>query len=345
MEPPPSPAQTNLALSTQNMSQISGKTSLILIVILTILGLQACQGGETSIGELFLPPLESPTTTLSPTPTPTSTLVNTITPQPTLTPTTTLTPFPTLSPTPSATLAPMRPAELFTHEDVQGRNVDWSYAHITRIRENQFGEVNDLWAFLCFQLLDRGIHQRNFHFEGETITVYYLNVAHQFDGRPLPMQLVLGGAYGKNVPIEQIPAGGTAYLQVQVRDASQPFDPYITHRDANRDYELREEAYPLMYLRDFQALLASLPDKIILLADHPILFPSKEWPQVKLDMQRVSYLAARYQPFFELDAYDRLVDQSDFAYALRDYLIGGMPIPDGIYAFSSKTLIIIEGEK
>ena len=306
--------------------------------------LTACQPAESPppVIENFLPPAEPTRDTPPPTASPTSTLVSTITPQPSPTPTITLTPYPTLSPTPTSTRAPFQPAQLFHFEDVNGRLVDWSYAHITRIRENRFGEVNDLWAFLSFQLLDRGIHQRNFTFEGETITVYYLNVAHQFNGEPLPMQLVLGGTCGENIPIENIPAGGTAYLQVQVRDSSDPFDPYIIHRDANRAYEHRDETYPLKFLRDFQALLPTLPDELILLADHPILIPRNDWPQIKLDMQRVSYLAARYQPFFELDPYDRLVDQSEFAYALRDYLLAGDPIPDGIYAYSSQTLIIIE---
>ncbi len=256
----------------------------------------------------------------------------------------TLTPYPTLSPTPTATRVPSRPAVLFPYEDVHGRTIDWSYAHVTQIHKNRFGEVNDLWAFLSFQLLDRGIYQRNFAFEGEKITVYYLNVAHQFNGQLLPMQLVLGGTLGDSIPIKDIPAGGTAYLQVQVRDTAEPFDPYITHRDANRDYELRQETYPLIFLQDFQALLPTLPDQVILLADHPILFPRDDWPQVKLDMQRVNYRAALYRPFFELDPYDRLVAQSDFATALRDYLLAGTPIPEGFYAFSSQTLMIIVGE-
>ncbi len=326
------------------MIQKPGKPHLILVFLLIMLGGNACQADAPVIDELFLPPAESPSPTISASPSPTSTLVSTITPQPTQTPTLTLTAYPTLSPTPPPTQISPRPAQLFPYEDVHGQTVDWSYAHITRIQENRFGEVNDLWAFLGFQLLDREIHQRNFAFEGEMITVYYLNVAHQFNGRALPMQLVLGGACGESVPIEAIPAGGTAYLQVQVRDASEPFDPYITHRDANRDYAFTQEAYPLMGIRDFQALLPELPDELILLADHPILFPRNDWPQVKLDMQRVSYLAARAQPFFEFDPYDRLVDQSEFAYALRDYLLGGTPLPDGIYAYSSKTLIVIEGE-
>ena len=328
------------------MPRLTWKSILIALILLLILAGTGCRREDAAppIAENFLPPAESTPITPAPTLTATSTLVHTITPRPSPTSTVTLTPYPTPSPTPTPTRAPSRPAQLFSFLDVHGRRVDWSYGHITRIQENRFGEVNDLWAFLSFQLLDRGIHQRNFTFEDETITVYYLNVAHQFNETALPMQLVLGGTSGASVPIEAIPAGGTAYLQVQVRDTSRPFDPFITHRDANRAYELREETYPLMFLKDFQALLPSLPDEIILLADHPILVPRDDWPQVKLDMQRVSYLAARYQPFFALDPYDRLVDQSDFAYALRDYLVSGEAVPDGLYAYSSQTLIIIQNE-
>jgi len=286
----------------------------------------------------------TPTITHTPTPTQTTTPANTITPRPSNTATITLTPFPTLTPTPTPTQAEPDPAVLFPFIDVNGKTVDWSYSHVTRIGFNRLDEVNDLWAFMSFQLLDRGIHQRNFHFLDETITVYYLNVSHDFNGELLPMQLVIGGTPGKDIPIEDIPAGGTAYAQVQVRDSWQAFDPYITHRDANRAYELRESDYPLIFLKDLQALLPSLPDEIILLADHPILFPKDDWPQIKLDMGRVTYLAARYQPFFEIDEFDRLVDQSDFATALQDYLLYSHEMPESYYAFSSKTLIIISNE-
>jgi len=197
---------------------------------------------------------------------------------------------------------------------------------------------------MAFQLLDRGIHLRNFHFQGETITVYYLNVAHAFDDEPMPMQLVLGGTPGINVPINRIPAGGTAYVQVAVRDASSPFSPRTVHREANSAFEERDEAYPFLFLKDLEMLLPDLPDEVILLANHPILIPRNSWPQVKLDMERVSYLAARYQPFFELDPYDRIVDQSAFAYALRDYILDGVEMPMGWYAFSSRNLVIITGD-
>jgi len=284
------------------------------------------------------------TITLTPTPTQTRTPANTITPQPSNTPTVTLTPFPTLSPTPSPSPVPPRPAVLFPYQDVNGKTVDWAYKHITQIGFNRLDEVNDLWAFLGFQLLDRAIYQRNMDFLGETITVYYLNVAHEFDGEMLQMQLVLGGTPGADVAIQDIPAGGTAYIQVQVRDSSQRFDPYITHRDANRDYFLRDSDYPLLFLKELQSLLPTLPDEVILLADHPILFPQDDWPQIKLDMRRVSYLAARYAPFFEIDPYDRLADQSDFAHALRDHLYFNRAMPAGFFAYSSQTMIIITGD-
>lgn len=328
----------------------ANKAILMLLLTAALVVLAGCSSNEsptmTSTATITPTPTQTltPTITHTPTPTQTTTPANTITPRPSNTPTITLTPFPTLSPTPTPTQPEQRPAILFPFTDINGRTVDWSYSHVTRIGFNRLDEVNDLWAFMSFQLLDRGIHQRNFTFLDETITVYYLNVSHDFNGVLLPMQLVIGGTPGENVPIEDIPAGGTAYAQVQVRESWQTFDPYITHRDANRDYELRESDYPLLFIKDLQALLPTLPDEIILLADHPILFPRDDWTQIKLDMSRVTYLAARYQPFFEIDDLDRLVDQSDFAYDLRDYLILNREMPESYYAYSSKTLIIITNE-
>lgn len=233
---------------------------------------------------------------------------------------------------------------LFPYQDNFSKAIDWSYTHVTQIGYDRLNEVNDLWAFMAFQLLDRGIHQRNFRFLGETITVYYLNVAHEFDGELLPMQLVIGGTSGANVDIKELPAGGTAYLQVSIRDGSRPFSPRVAHQDANAAFSESNEEYPLLFLKDLQTLLPDLPDEIILLANHPIMVPRNDWPQVKLDMARVSFLAAGYQPFFELDPYDRIVDQSAFAYALRDHILEGAEMPLGIYAFSSRNLVIITGE-
>ncbi|MBG0786255.1 MAG: hypothetical protein H0S79_14255 [Anaerolineaceae bacterium] len=314
---------------------------LLLLIALILAGLTGCKGSAGASVEASSTP--TATITNTPTPTQTSTPAFTITPRPSLTPTITATPYNTLTPTPEPSPVPERPAVLFRYQDINGKTVDWSYIHVTQIDYNQFDEVNDLWAFMSFQLLDRAIYQRNMEFLGEDITVYYLNVAHEFNGEMIQMQLVLGGTPGKNVAIEDIPAGGSAYIQVQVRESWQSFAPYVTHRDANRAYEYRDESYPLYFLKELQALLPTLPDEIILLADHPILFPQDDWPQVKLDMSRVSYLAARYQPFFEIDDYDRLIDQSAFAQALTDHILNGVELPAGLYAFSSQTLIIIEG--
>lgn len=334
------------------MNRAPLKTPLILLTLITLLGGFACRAQPTPTAALNTPtitptytPSATYTITVTSTPTETSTPANTITPRPSTTPTPTSTAFPTLSLTPSPTDAPLRPAELFPYQDVKGKTVDWSYSHVTQIGFNREDQVNDLWAFMAFQLLDRGIHQRRFTFRGETITVFFLNVAHDFNGELLPMQLVLGGTAGENIVIENIPARESAFVQFQVRESWQPFDPFIIHRDANREFELRQKDYPLRELKDLQATLPTLPDEVILLADHPILFPVDEWHQVKLDMSRVNALAARYQPFFEFGILDRLVDQSDFAYALRDHLIDNTEMPAGIYAYSSKTLIIITGEE
>jgi len=320
----------------------------ILLILLSLLMMQcvaACQASTPMTPTPSMTNTASPTATetFTPTMTLTTTPANTITPRPSITSTSTSTPYRTLSPTATPSQVPSQPAVLFPFEDINGRKVDWAYIYVTRFGTSQFDIIDDLWAFMSFQLLDRGIHQRNYNFLGETITVYFLNVAHDFNGEMLPMQLVLGGTPGADVALEDIPAGGSAYLQMLLQNASDSFDPYLIHRYANCDYEARKSSYPLMYLEEFQELLPTLADEIILLADHPILFPRNDWTQIKLDMARVPYLAARYQPFFEFDIYDRLVDQTDFAYALRTHIFNQDAIPLGIYAYSSQTLIIIQG--
>ncbi len=330
-------------MMTRNREKI-----LMSLIIIGLIGISGCRAAlapttpHPPTASATLTPTS--TTTHTPTPTQTTTPAHTITPRPSNTPTVTTTPYPSVSPTPPPTQVTPRPAVLFPYEDINGKLVDWSYIHVTQMGFNRLDEVNDLWAFMAFQLLDRAIYQRNFTFLSETITVYYLNVAHEFNGEMMQMQLVLGGTSGANIAIDDIPAGGTAYVQVQVRDSQEDFAPYVTHRDANRAYENREDSYPLLFLKDLQTMLPELPDEIILLADHPILIPPDDWPQIKLDMQRVSYLAARYHPFFEIDAYDRLSDQSDFAYALRDHILHGWHMQEGLYAYSSQTLIIIKND-
>ncbi len=310
----------------------------ILLILIFITGCGLTPSAETVPTDTLTPSI-----TRSPTPTFTTTPAFTITMRPSQTPTVTNTPYRTLSATPSPSPIPEQPAVLFDYEDIFGSPVNWSYHYVTEIGYDPLKmKVNHLSAWMAFQLLDRGIHQRNFYFLGEPITVYYLNVAHEFNGQHQPMQLVLGGTPGENIPIQQIPAGGTAYLQVRFMDASEKFSPQVMFREANLSFDAREEDSPFIFIKDLQAILPTLPDEVILLANHPVLVPQGSWPRIKLDMQRVSYFAARYQPFFELDAHDRIVDQSDFAYYLQDYLLEDKSIPSGLYGFSSQTLVIVQ---
>jgi hypothetical protein len=339
----PSPGHSDHPINGVSMARTSANFLLTLISLLILLGVVGCSTASSPTPTITSTATRTPTSTVTHTPTTTYTMTPafTITPLPSKTPSITPTPTRTLSPTPSPSPIPPRPAILFPYEDIHGKTVDWSYAHATRIGTNWLDEVNDLWAFMAFQLIDRGIHQHNFQFLGETITVYYLNVAHEFDGEMMPMQLVLGGTPGADIAIKQIPAGGTAYIQVQVLSTSDTFSPDHAHQGANIPPEDQDSASPLLFLNELQTLLPTLPDEIILLAEHPILFPPDHWPQIKLDMRRVSFLAARYQPFFEIDAYDRLADQSEFAYALSNYILYNEEMPKGLYAFSSHTLIIV----
>jgi len=279
------------------------RTLLVFISVLMLFSVNGCRSARKSFSTKTPTPTSSftrrptqtgtPTNTATFTPTQTSTLAFTITSPPTNTPTSTPTPYRVLSPTPTPSPIPLRPAALFPLQDDFGETIDWAYFHVTQLGHNYLGEVNDLWAFMAFQLLDRGIHHENFSFQGEIITAYFLNVAHDFNGNMLPVRLILGGTPGRDVPIGVIPAGGTAYIQVSIRDGSGVFSPDLTHQEANSAFETRDENYPLIFLKDLQTLLPELPDELILLANHPILVPRNDWPQIKLDMERVSYLTAR----------------------------------------------------
>jgi len=100
-----------------------------------------------------------------------------------------------------------------------------------------------------------------------------------------------------------------------------------------------------MLLSDFERLLADLPDEVIVLAHHPVIFPPDTWTQAVLDMSRLSAQAARLQPFFEFDAFNILLGQSDVAFAWADYLSENEPIPEELeedgMTFSAEYLIII----
>jgi len=94
-------------------------------------------------------------------------------------------------------------------------------------------------------------------------------------------------------------------------------------------------------LLNLQALLAGLPDPLIVLADHPILVDPDGYQQLYNDITSVAYLAARYTPFIQIDAYDRIAGPTPAALALKDYILYGtlptVPAP----AYSSDVLILL----
>jgi hypothetical protein len=315
------------------------KIVLLTVFCISFLLLSSCQ--KEFIGRPTAIPTNTPTLTLVPTLTLTPTLVPTITPTPTRTPTQTLTPYPTLTATPTATQVTRRPAILPRLVDTDGKLVDWSYAYVTSLGYTETGEVNQLSVLLAFRLIDRTIHRRNLNFMSQDVTIYYLNVVHDFNGTEIPMGLVIGGTFGSDIPLNLVPAGGSSYVQALQLTTRKPLDPYLIHHDAALPYARRRLVLTDLLLTDLEDLLPTLPDELIILADHPILLPKNDWQQAKLDMTRVSALMARYYPFFELDAYDRIIDQSEFAFALRDHLLKGSRMPGGIYFYASQTLVLV----
>ncbi len=285
----------------------------------------------------------TPTSTETPTETPTvtNTFLPTVTPTFTATPTITLTPFPTETPTQTESPAPTRPAGLFTYHDAAGQLVNWSYAQMTNYTQDSHGKTKHLSAMLAFQLMDRGIHRETLQIMDRSVTVYYLNVQHDFGLGLRPMRLILGGMDGDNVPIGSIPAGGNAYIRIRMMSTRESLDPFGVRRDAALPYDLRIQHYPDVTLKDFQVVLSGLPDALIVLADQSILVDPDSWHQVQNDMATIAYLAARYSPFIQLDNYNRVVGSSLLAQSLEAYFLHAERPSALVAEYSSETLVII----
>lgn len=299
------------------------------------------------------PPPPSPTPTpVSPTATATPTItltftytpLPTLTPVPTFTPTFTRTPVPTFTPTPSETPAPERPASLFKFKDENGRLIDWNYAILTSYQTRE-GQPVKASAFFAFQLMDRAIHRTTITFNAQTLTVYYLNVRHEFiPGHPQVMTLILGGTWGQDIPLADIPAGGSAYIRMKLLSFHDFFNSYAFHREAQQPYPQRSKDFPDTLLTDFERLLPTLPDELIVLADHPLLFDPETYLQVQDDINGVAYIAARHLPFVTQNESGRVVAPSAAAMALLDnVLTSAVPIVE-VPAFSSDILVLIARE-
>jgi hypothetical protein len=282
------------------------------------------------------------TETSTPSVTSTRTLRPTVTSRPSHTLTVTNSPFPSDTPIPTETPAPLRPAQLFTFRDAEGTLINWNYARLTSYQLNTRGQVKSISAFLAFQLMDRAIHRVTIQAFGRDITVYYLNVQHQFTDQPQAMQLVIGAVYGSDVDVSTIPAGGSSYVLVLLMNFRHSFDALGIHAEILEKETPPQGTMPAnMLLLDLQALLPTLPDQLIVLADHAILVDKEGWQQLYNDITSVSYLAARYLPFIQLDEYNRIVGPSPEAEALRQFFLRGTVPTITIPAYSSQILVFI----
>jgi hypothetical protein len=286
-------------------------------------------------------PTQTPTPTITNTPPP----VPTATPSPTPTLTSTPTPLPSATPTETPTPIPPRPAVLFPLKAGGANTVNWSYFYLSRKELRDDGSLLSLSATVAFQLLDRGIHSETVRVRDQDVTVYYLRVSHIFNQVPIETKLVLTGFFGRGVPISALPADGAAFVNLRSQNSDAVFEPWRIQSDWLLPFEQRQNLFQQMTLSDFEQLLADLPERVILLAHHPVIWRPDDWAQADLDMSRLSAQTARLNPFFDHDAFDILTGQSRMAEAWSAYLLQNQPIPTDIaqagLSYSAEYLIIV----
>lgn len=306
-------------------------------------------------GRLIQPLLErlytaTPTPTQTPTPTasitPTRTPLPTFTPQPTLTPTPTNTPRPTLTLTPTETPPVPRVAGLFPFHDADGQTVDWSYTRITDVQWKPDGQVQRMSAFLSFQLQDRAIHRTNAQLLGKDMTFYYLNTQHDFGSGMKPVDLIIGGEWGHDVPVGSLSSSGAYFVEAIKLDPGASFDPYQVHVQANQTYADRQpDLQGGMFISDFADTLAGLPDDVIVVAEHPIVIPDSRFWDIEYYLNNVPFMAARYYPWIELNPLGKVTGISAYAQAMAQNILHRDPLPasqgGGPELFSSDTMVLI----
>lgn len=319
---------------------MANRPRLLFLLVLSIL-LSAC--APTVQGRPTLTPSPIPSATHTPQPTATFTLVPSATPTVTPTPTITNTSVPSATPTETPTPIPADPAELFPL-DAGNISVDWSYGLITNRVLDDAGNARELSAMVSFQLLDRGIHSETREILGNKVTVYYLRVSHNFRGKALELKLILTGFFGENLAIAGLPADGAAYLSLRQQRSNVPFEPWRIAQDWRIPADRRQPLFDTVLLADFERMLSKLPDKVILFADHPIIWRPDNFRQAKLDMQRLSATAARYAPFFEFDDFGVNQSANPLAKAWRNYIVDQEPMPvdlEGKLEFSADYLVLV----
>ncbi len=319
---------------------MTNRSYWILLLGLIML-LSAC--APESQGRPTLTPSPIPSRTPTFPPTATFTLVPSATPTETPTPTITNTTAPSATPTETPTPIPGQAAVLFPLT-AGNMTVDWSYSLVTNQVMDNDEKAKELSAIFAFQLLDRGIHSETRDVLGNKITTFYLRVSHVFNGQPQELKLILTGFFGENLAIASLPADGAAYLSLCQQRSSTPFEPWVVAMDWRLPIIRRQPLFETILLADFERLLAILPDKVILFADHPIIWRPDNYRQTKIDMQRLSASAARYEPFFRFDDFAVNQTTSKNAEVWRDYIVKQEPIPAdmaGKLEFSADYLVLV----
>lgn len=288
-------------------------------------------------------PTHPPTNTITPT------LTNIPTEAPTVTPTLTITPTytPTAIPSPTATITPTAvPTRISGMIDLKAGDtqVEWNYSYLTQNNKRENGSQFNLTAMMAFQLLDRGIHSETIKLLDNDITVYYLRVRHAFKSELLEVKLILTGTFGDNVAIDAMPADGSNFIFYRTQNSDIPFKPAKISEEWDLPSEQRNEHFQGLTLRQFQVILDELPENFILFAEHPIIIESERWPQVRIDMERISASAARLNPFFSFNELNQLIGQTSLATILQQNLVNDLDIPGDIrrnMVFSAEYIFVI----
>jgi hypothetical protein len=236
---------------------------------------------------------------------------------------------------------------LFPYRDLDGATVDWGYTRITDLLRDKNGKVIKLSAFLGFQLLDRAIHRTTVPIQGKDLTVYYLNTQHEFNGQVTPVWLIIGGEWGKDVPIRGLSSSGSYFIETLNLAPGADFDPFNIHYQALKDYPRRIEPYRSeAFISDFEHTLQGLPDELIVAADHPILIPASSYPDIEYYFKNTPFMAARFQSLVALNQLGKITGPSEYAQALADTVLNNaaLPSPSGALTYSSAILVLIPGK-
>ena len=321
----------------------SPRASLLICLTLGMLLAASCQPRYE--GRPTAAPTRVPSHTNTPTVTSTLPPAPTVTSSPTPTLTQTPTPLPSTTPTETPTLIPPRAAVLFPLKAGGANTVNWSYFYLSRKELRDDKSLLSLSAAVAFQLLDRGIHSETVRVRDHDVTVYYLRVSHVYNQVPIETKLVLSGYFGRAVPVSALPADGAAFVNLRTQNSDAVFEPWRIQSDWLLPYEQRQNLFTQMTLTDFEQLLANLPERVILLAHHPVIWRPDDWAQADLDMSRLSGQAARLKAFFDHDAFDLLTGQSRMAEAWSAYLLQNQVIPPEVaqagLSYSAEYLIIV----